>query len=225
MSERCVLFNLADRADSQTTKCWPGMDLMAEELGVDRTYVQRLIKRLEKKGAIICIRTPGAKNNYFLRMKGVDNSLQVDRSPRADNSPQDNGLHEGRTIVPGGGGQESTTPADNSLPEQSINREENKERTEGDFSSFPSSNGDKGGEAVHDERPRMAALFHDLAASLPQSKPGATRHSTAGASSNGPAKEPVKTPPPSPFRKRLSELMAKGMPYLEAYNQVEKEGL
>ena len=228
-TERCLLFILADYANSKTTKCWPGIDTLAKDMEAHKTHVQRYVKRLEEKGAIICIRKPGSWNNYFLRMEGVEHTLPVERSLPVDNTLPAHQLPHQETIRSGGGRAESTSPVEHTLPEQSINREKKKERTE-KAKSFVSHSQHGDQDEGQDEAPadleRQKHALSDIMKNL--SKGHALPNNTNGkAKTNGKAEPPVEEQGPSPFRRRLEQLMAghHGLTYLEAVEQVEKEGL
>ena len=251
-TERCLLFIISDYSNSTTGKAWPGTRRLAADIGLTRPSVSRIIKRLEAKGAILCVRRLGTHNIYAMNMEqkvpvtlaSQSTSQSTSQSSKASFTTVDKGVKPalqgcvasgtpvdiccvasdtgGVSLATQGCVASDTGGVPLATHEQSINRERKEKRKESpDFSSFSSSSsdedkdGDKGGEEVQDQSAAIAALFHDLAASMPQSKPGARRHSTAKAS---PVENVI-----SPFRHHLSELMANGLPYLEAYEKAERE--
>ena len=220
-TERCLLFIVADYANSRTAKCWPGTKTLAADIGLTRPNVSKCVKRLEQKGALICVRTLGTHNVYVMNMeqKGCAASdTPVDKWCAASDTG-------GVPLAIQGCAASDTGGVPLAIHEQSINREEKRERTESpDFSSsLSSSDGDKGGEAVQDERAPLTELLHNLAARMPQSKPGAIRHYRAEAAPTSHTKAPSVEPPVSPCARRTRELMAAGLAFVEANAQAERE--
>ena len=227
-TERCLLFVISDYSNSRTGKAWPGTRRLAADIGLSRQSVSSLIKSLEQKGAIICLRTQGARNTYLMNMATLasqSTSQSTSQSSKASFTTVDKGVKPALQGVSSqlyrGCKASFTGGVKPTLPEQSIKRENKRERKEStDFSSFSPNgdedkDGDKGGEEVQDQSAAVAELLHNLAASMPTGNAKARRHSTAKA-------HPVENVI-SPFRHRLSGLMANGLPYLEAYEAAERE--
>jgi len=99
--EKMVMLVLADRADTETGFCWPGVKSIAERSGCDRTTVFRVLRRLEKKGMLERSRRfkkDGSmdSNGYFLNEGGLTVPLPLS--------------HSGTTPVAPGHDPSGTTP-------------------------------------------------------------------------------------------------------------------
>lgn len=69
-SEKLVLLALADRA-GESNECWPSIDRLVNDTGLERKTVLSVIARLEDKGLLVIYRDVGKGNFYTLI--GVDN--------------------------------------------------------------------------------------------------------------------------------------------------------
>ena len=208
-AERCLLFILADYVNSRTGKCWPGIELLAKDMGIGRCHVSRYIKRLEAKGALVASRTPGERNVYFMNMEPMSELTR----PRTKRTARGMSEWIGGACQNGHGGhvQMDTGVMSKWTPEQSIDpRKKKRKGTENVISSsFSSGEGDKDGkEETKDKRVDMAKLYHNLSAEMPSA-----------------LRQPKSKAPPakSEYRIRMEELMGSGVPYLTAVEMIEKE--
>lgn len=95
-TEKCVLVNLADRADKQDT-CFPGHDLIATDCGLSDRSVRAVIHSLQSKGQITTKRA--ARHSY---KGGSLFKYHVHPTPEAVSgvTPEAGALHTGKGRTP-----------------------------------------------------------------------------------------------------------------------------
>lgn len=69
-SHIAVLESLADHANEKTLKCFPSMELIADECYLTERHVQKIIKQLEQDGVLSVTRSP-RRNDYRLMFPGA----------------------------------------------------------------------------------------------------------------------------------------------------------
>ena len=76
-SDKAIMLVLAYRADKETGECWPGLDRIAHDAGLDRRHVIRRLKVIASSGEILIqrqnhdVQTRGGKqavNRYKLNV-------------------------------------------------------------------------------------------------------------------------------------------------------------
>ena len=75
MTEKIVLLMLANRSSHDDGSCYPSLNRVAEECGLDRRTVIRVIKKLEDKGLLKVVRSKKTNgenhsNKYYLILGG-----------------------------------------------------------------------------------------------------------------------------------------------------------
>lgn len=70
-SAKLVLLAIADRANEENL-CWPSIDRMTKDTGLDRKTIMACVSKLENIGVLTVIRENGASNKYQLLVTGSE---------------------------------------------------------------------------------------------------------------------------------------------------------